>query len=233
MGKIQVGSQSIWPMGATNSEAQAGLRDDIAITPANLLALGLISGGGDEYPSKTITAASQSVERLFRSEITITPSGGTFAMSPATDSLTSVRGAITLSSAASMTNGFLFGVQGKLILDGATLAVGSGHIAGLYGQISASGSTFTSGHIAAVIADIQAVPTSSNIDLFYGESATGNPINSFLKGFGKATYVFDLASNTHTQMSTTGTAGTTTAKGWLKVLVEGVTRYIPLSDSAT
>ena len=99
--------------------------------------------------------------------------------------------------------------------------------------ISASGSTFTSGHIAAVIADIQAVPTSSNIDLFYGESATGNPINSFLKGFGKATYVFDLASNTHTQMSTTGTAGTTTAKGWLKVLVEGVTRYIPLSDSAT
>jgi hypothetical protein len=179
--------------------------------------------------SKTITESTASVQRLSKTELTITPDT-TFAMSPATDGLVGARGAITLTTGKSITAGYLYGTQGKVILDGATVAIGSAHLAGVYGQLSMSGTTLTNGHIAGVIADIQATPTSAYIDLFYGESATGNVINSMFKAFGKSTYVFDLASNTHTQMGLTGAA--TTPAGWLKILVEGQVRYINLLSTA-
>ena len=165
---------------------------------------------------------------MVQSELTVTPAT-TLAVG-SNGSLAAIRGATTLTTGKTITDGFLYGVQGKVIMDGATVVVGSDHIAGVYGQLSMDTTTLTSGHVAAVIGSIQGCPTSANIDLFYGESATGNVINSMFKAFGKSTYVFDLASNTHTQMGITGAA--TTAAGWLKVLVEGVTRYINLWSTA-
>jgi hypothetical protein len=193
--------------------------------------LGPITGDGDVSIAKSVTGATPDTDRLVRSELTVNPAASVAVTS--NGSLAGVRGCVTLSSGKAITDGFMYGVQGKLVADGATINNSPDHVAGLYGQLSLSGSTLSGGHIAAVIASIQNVPTSSLVDLFYGESATGNVINSFLKAFGKADYVFDLASNTHTQMKTSGSAGTTTGKGWLKVLVEGLVRYIPLSDSAS
>jgi hypothetical protein len=175
-----------------------------------------------------VTSATPSTTRNLQSEITLTPA--TTVAVAANGSIAGVRGATTLTTGKSITDGFLFGVQGKVIADGATINVSPDHVAGVYGQLSMSGTTITGGHVAGVISSIQGTPTSDQVDLFYGESATGNVINSMFKAFGKSTYVFDLASNTHTQMGTTGAA--TTAAGWLKILVEGQVRYINLWSTA-
>lgn len=181
--------------------------------------------------AKTVTSATPATARLIRSELTLTPAT-TMAVG-SNGSMVGVRGAVTLTTGKDISDGYLYGVQGKLVLDGATVAVGSDHIAAVYGQLSMSGTTLTSGHISAIHADIQATPSSSLVNGVYVESATGNVINAFFAGFGKTDYVFDLASNTHVQMSTTGTAGATATKGWLKVRVEGAVRYIPLTDAVT
>ena len=48
--------------------------------------------------SATMTAATSSVKRLIASQFTLTPTGNTLTMSPTTDSLAAIRGAITLTS---------------------------------------------------------------------------------------------------------------------------------------
>jgi len=216
---------------ASDAQAITGTSDLVALTPGNVTAALAAWTAGNWYNASTLTSATPSTTRLIRSELTLTPST-TLAVG-SNGSLAGVRGAVTLTTGKSITDGFLFGVQGKVVADGATIDVSPDHIAGLYGQLSLSGTTLTGGHVAAVIGSIQGTPTSASIDLFYGESATGNVINSYFKAFGKATYVFDFESNVHTNMSTTGTVGTTAAKGWLKVLVEGAVRYIPLADSVS
>ena len=145
------------------------------------------------------------------------------------------RGEVQISTGATVGNGvFLYGNQGKITLAGAaTINSGSGHVCGVLGSLDLTNSTNTSGHIAGVISTIQGVGSDGTlVDLFYGESATGTPVNSMFKAFGKATYVMDIATNTHTQAAVAGTAGALTS-GWLKVLVEGVVRYIPLAASVS
>ena len=221
---------------ASNAQAITGTATDVAVTPAALMAALAaltfpINTSGLVSLAKTITSATPATTRLVQSELTVTPS--TTVAVGSNGSLAAVRGAVTLTTAKSLTDGFMYGVQGKVVGDGSTIAVGSDHIAGLLGQLSMTGTTVTSAHMAGVISSIQGTPTNSNIDLFYGESATGNVINAMFKAFAKSDYVFDLASNVHTQMSLTGTAGASTAKGWLKVLVDGEVRYIALTDSVS
>jgi hypothetical protein len=212
---------------ASDAEAITGTSTTLALTPANLMA----ALAGLTFPisaAKTITSATPATFREVISEVTIAPAT-TLAIG-SNGSIAGLRGSVILTTGKSLTDGFLYGTQGKLTLDGATVAVGPDHVAGLYGQLSMNGTTLTSGHIAGVISDIQGTPTSALVDLFYGESVTGNVINSMFKAICKSTYVFDLASNTHVQMGVTGAA--TTAAGWLKVLVEGVVRYINLWSTA-
>jgi hypothetical protein len=200
----------------------------VALDVTGTIASSAINTTGVISAAETITEATHATQRLIRSELTLTPATDIAATS--NGSFAGIRGAVTLSSGKSISDGYIYGVQGKAVLDGATLAVGSDHICGLYGQLSATSATFTSGHIAAVIGSIQGVPTSSNVDLFYGESVTGNVINAMFKAICKSDFVFDLESNVHTQMGTAGAA--TTAAGWLKIKVEGVTRYINLWSTA-
>uniref|UniRef100_A0A6M3XTP7 Uncharacterized protein n=1 Tax=viral metagenome TaxID=1070528 RepID=A0A6M3XTP7_9ZZZZ len=144
--------------------------------------------------------------------------------------LVGIRGTVTM--AGNNTGGYLYGAQGKAIT-GAYSFAGT-VLAGLYGQIDVSGGTITSGHVAAIQANIYGANSGSiPMEGIYIESAGGGVINSFIQCFGKSDYVFDVASNTHVQMSTTGTVGSTASKGWLKVLVEGSVRYIPLADSVS
>jgi hypothetical protein len=150
--------------------------------------------------------------------------------------LVGVRGEVNITNGTTVGNGvFLYGLQGKVIGGTSTLNTGSAHVTGVLGSLDLTGTTNTSGHINAVTATIQGVGSSgAKVNLFYGESATGTEINSMFQAFGKSKYVFDLESNVHTQMSTTGTPGSVTGgTGWLKVLVEGVVRYIPLASSVS
>jgi hypothetical protein len=217
------------PLEATIDSLFASLGSTTAMSGFTIPSGNVTLTSGLLSAASTITSATPDTTRLGRFELTVTPA--TSVAVGSNGSLAGVRGAVTLSSSTSITDGYMYGVQGKVTSTGATIAVGSDHVAGLLGQITLG--TVTNGHVAAVIGSIQTTPTSSAVDLFYGESATGNVINSYFKGFGKSTYVFDFESNVHNQMSTTGTAGATATKGWLKVLVEGVVRYIPLTDSVS
>ena len=191
---------------------------------------GAVAAATSIAAATTITSATPATTRLVLSEVTVTPAGSSASVA-ANGSLAAVRGVTTLTAANTLADGFLYGVQGKVVATGATIASSPDHIAGVYGQLDMAGATLTgAGHVAAVIGSIQGTPTSANVDLFYGESVTGNVINSMFKAICKSTYVFDLASNTHTQMGVTGAA--TTAAGWLKINVEGVTRYINLWSTA-
>ena len=187
--------------------------------------------------SATMTAATSSVKRLIASQFTLTPTGNTLTISPTTDSLAAIRGAITLTSGDTLAAGFLYGVQGKLTLDTTTVAVGSGHIAGVYGQISGNGMTATSGHIAVIIASGQNLPTSANVDMIYAESG-GGTVNSILKGYVKASYVFDLSGETPFALTTSGTSagnckqtdGVVFTKA-IAVRVDNTNYWIPLCNA--
>lgn len=186
----------------------------------------------DFLASETITSATPATERLIRSELTLTPAT-TLAVA-SSGSLAALRGLLTLTTGKSVTAGYLYGTQGKIVADGGTINVGSGYVTGVLGQLSLTGTTLTSGHIAPLIANVgPSAPASANVDLIYAEVEQG-PINSVLKAYANTNYIFDLTAETNAgSYSTTGSAGTTTAKGWLKVKVGGADRFIPLSDSGS
>jgi hypothetical protein len=173
------------------------------------------------------TLAAPGNLRLIRSEILANYQG-----SIASGNLVGVRGAVTLATGTTNAGAYIYGVQGKVITGAATLNQGSTFTAGVFGQLDVSGGTLTAGHIASVIGEVYGLSTgtASALDIFYAQHAGGGVANSFLKAFGKTTYVFDLESNVHTQMGTTGAA--TTAAGWLKINVNGSTRYINLWSTA-
>jgi hypothetical protein len=173
------------------------------------------------------TVAAPGNLRLIRSEILANYQG-----SIASGNIVPIRGAVTLATGTTNTGAYIYGVQGKVITGAATINQGSAFTAGVFGQLDVSGGTLTAGHIAAVIGEVYGLSsgTAAALDIFYAQHAGGGVANSFFKGFGKTTYVFDFASNTHTQMGTTGAA--TTAAGWLKINVEGATRYINLWSTA-
>ena len=146
--------------------------------------------------------------------------------------LVGVRGSITMGGACSSA-AYLYGVQGKAIT-GANTWTGTA-LAGVYGQIDVSSGTITSGHVAAIQANIYGANSGTiPMEGIYVEHAGGAVINSLIQLFGKSTYVFDIASNTHNNMSTTGTPGAVTGgTGWIKCLVDGAVRYIPLASSVS
>lgn len=147
------------------------------------------------------------------------------------------RGSVTITNSTNVGSGvYLYGSQGKLISGTGTIDAGSGHIAGVYGQLDLTGGTITSGHIAAVIGDIFAVGSNgANVDNFYAEQTTGTANNSAFKAIVNSTYMFDLASAAGaTNCSLTGTPGAVTGTtGWIKVNLNGTTRYIPLASSVS
>jgi hypothetical protein len=109
-------------------------------------------------------------------------------------------------------SGFAFGTAGQLYLTGGTVT--SGHVAGLGAEISGSSGTVGS--------------PQAFVDLIYAQNSTG-VVNSFLKGYGGTTYAFDLSTGgIGNQLSTTCTPANIGATGAIRVLVEGVVKYIPL-----
>lgn len=175
----------------------------------------------------TSTSAAPGNVRLIRSELLANYQG-----SIASGNLVGVRGAVTLATGTTVTGAYLYGVQGKIITGAATINQGSAFTAGVFGQLDVSSGTLTAGHIASVIGEVYGLSagTASALDIFYAQHAGGGVANSFFKGFGKTTYVFDFESNVHDQMGTTGAAST--AAGWLKINVNGSTRYINLLSTA-
>lgn len=190
---------------------------------------------GDVSVAKTDTSATPATERLVRSELTLTPAT-TLAVG-SSGSLAGVRGCVTLTTGKSITDGFLFGAQGKVVLDGATVAVGTGHVAGLYAQLSGAGATITSGHVAILAVSGQSLPASANVNGIYLESG-GNAINAAIQFNVHANFLFDINNFESAGIVAAAGSGGTGSAGYaagagiptrvLKVQVDGATAYIPL-----
>jgi hypothetical protein len=187
---------------------------------------------GDLNVSKTITSATPATNRLVRSELTLTPTTSLAVAS--TGSLAGVRGCVTLTTGKEITDGFLYGVQGKTVLDGGTVSVGSGHVAGVLAQLSASGATVTDGHVAILVVSGQTLPASANVNAIYIESGGAN-INSAIEFNCRADYLFNI--NNFESCGIVAAAGTgagaagletAVATRVLKVYVDGAVAYIPL-----
>lgn len=190
---------------------------------------------GDVNASKTITDAAPATDRLIRSEVTITPA--TAAAIAAGGSLAGVRGAVTVSAGKSLTEGFIYGVQGKSVLNG-TLAEGSAaRVTGVLGQTDLAAGTVTAGQVSGVWADLQGSPTLTVPDQVFSLRVT----NSMDKNcyalamfYGKATFWAQISEPSPSMCSATGTPGAVTGTtGWIKVQVAGQTRYIPLASSVS
>lgn len=187
-------------------------------------------------PSYTLASNAPSVTRLLRSELTLnTASGNTITPSPATDSFAAIRGAATLTSGKTLAAGFLYGVQGKVTATGATIAIGSNHLAGVYAQLDLGGTaTITNGHVAGLIVSGQNWPQSAYLDGIYVESGVYGSVgtfNSLLKCVFDGAVVFDLSEQNSTGTMINTSATLSTGAGWIKCKIAGQTRYIPLYSS--
>lgn len=95
---------------------------------------------------------------------------------------------------------FLYGAEGKVVLgSGSSVDVGSGYVCGAIGQLDVSAGTITSGHVAPLIASLQAGATllNPNINAIYAEVppyGSGGGANSFLQGFGSVSAGLDFSA---------------------------------------
>ena len=201
-----------------------GTEAEPAATFAALTVTGATTLSGDATVTKTITSATPATERLIRSEITLTPAT---AATIGTGSIAGVRGLVTVSSGKSITPaGFLYGTQGKVILDGATIDVGSSHVAGVYAQMSAAGATFTSGHIAPLISCGQSLPAGI-ADMIYCENNDVTVLNAIIEAIANANFVISATSEDGNSAYLATTAGSSASK-YMRVKLSGTEYRIAL-----
>jgi hypothetical protein len=157
----------------------------------------------------------------------------TTGVSFSSGNLVGTRGVVTITNGTTVGNAsYLYGAQGKIISGTGTINAGSGHIAGVYGQIDLLGGTVTSGHIAAVIADVANVGSDgTKVDGIYVEQVTGTLMNSALKVISASTYLFDVADSggTHWELATKPSV----LAGCLKIKTSAGDMYLPLYSSPT
>lgn len=211
----------------------------LTITEGTIALVGdVTAAAGTVYGSQTITSATPSTTREGRFEITLNPAS-VVNIGSASGSIVGVRGCVTLNSGKNVTDGYIYGAQGKFVGDGATISVGSGHIAGVLAQMSGSGMTLTDGHVGVLIVSGQNLPASANMNMIYLESG-GNSINALIQSNVKCDYVFDL--NTFESATCIVAAGVSSgsfgnadgvATKVLKIKIDGATYYIPTHTQNT
>ncbi len=173
--------------------------------------------------ARLTTSAAPATSRLLEADVTLTPA----TTATISGSVVGVRGLVTLSSGKSLgTSSYLYGTQGKAILDGATVAVGSAHVAGVYAQMSAAGATFTSGHIAPLISSGQSLPAGI-ADMIYCENNSPNKLHAVLEAVANADFVFDCTSEDGNSAYLATTAGSSASK-YVRIKLSGTEYRIAL-----
>jgi hypothetical protein len=149
-----------------------------------------------------------------------------------------VRGEFNLGASTTLGSGvYAYGVQGKVITNAGVVATSAGYVTGVLGQLDVSSGTITSGHVAPLIGNTYGynAGTSTVLTNLYLEDAGGGVISSQINTFGKATYVLDISTNSHTpEANTTCTPSAVTGTtGGIHVRVDNVERWIPLAATCS
>lgn len=182
------------------------------------------------YSYELLSTAAQPTLRQIDSELELSS-----AVTSVSGSVAAIRGAITTDSGGTIGgSSFLYGVQGKLILDG-TLNNLSAFNAGVFAQLDTSGAGFahTSGYLAPIIADMGATSHLSSdalANLVVLLNTTTSLINAILKTEAKASYLFDLSDlGQGAYIVAAGVAGN--QDKCLAILVDGTPYFIPINSA--
>lgn len=179
--------------------------------------------------SKTVSSAALGTVRGIHGQVT------TSGTDIASGNTVGVRGLNTLSGTITAGGAFLYGCQGKLVVTG-TMNHADARLCAALAQLDISAATLSAGQLSALWVDAGTTATGAGggqFNLVRITNTTAAVPNAMIYAYGKADYFAELAANGGTWTSTTGTAGSTASKGWLKVYVEGAVRYIPLTDSVS
>jgi hypothetical protein len=140
--------------------------------------------------------------------------------------LTGVRGEVDLVGAS---GGFVYGVQGKVIPTG-TLS-GSVWAPAVFGQYDLSGATLNAGQIAAIWGDMGATGGTftdvTGARMFAGTNTIASlTLNSMIYLYGKATSLFELSGSSSTYISAAAGATPSGDLQKLAITIDGVVHYI-------
>lgn len=198
----------------------------------NVTKAGAINAASESLAT-TITSATPATQRLLLSEITCTPAT-TFAVA-AGGSLAGVRGSVVVSSGKTFTDGFLYGTQGKVTLNGTMDETSAARIAGVIGQVDLSTGTVTDGQVSAVWGDFQGTPTLTDptqVNILRATNSSNATVNSVLFAYGAASLFAQIGADGGPPAYFGATAPTGLAKS-LKITVQGTNYYIPLYTAAS
>ena len=215
--------------GETGVSAPIGPNSNPGGFPDVPFVIGVYSAFGEATQPGNIRVVD--VENLFNFAGTVQITSG--------QSIASVRGGASIAVGTTIASGgFIYGVQGKVIVQG-TINSGSAFCAALFGQFDTSGAsaTLTSGYNAALVLDMGATSHLASSTVLDGEvilNTTACLMNSAIRVVANATQLFDITdlNGGGPHFANTSAALPTTSGGQLKVLVNGVVRYIPLYSTS-
>lgn len=206
----------------------------LANTPANISAYPITCDGQGNLltmaPSTSVSTASPGTVGTIIGSITTTNA----SYSNGGNSLVGVRGLVTIPSGTTAAAGYLYGTQGKFIIQG--IASGSIWGAGLMGQLDISAATLTSAsHVTPLWSD--AGTSGPAVSCAFCDSAvltntTNTTFHSLIYGYSKAAYFVDLNDNGGGYIIS-GTGASSAVTGYLKVRVAGADAYIRVYAGAS
>ena len=205
---------------ASNVATAAAMSGDATISNTGVvtIAASVTSAAGTTFTNTTASATPGTIRALKGLEVSTNAT-------MTSGSLVGVRGEVDMVGAS---GGFVYGVQGKVIPTG-TLS-GSIWAPAVFGQYDLSAATINAGQIAAIWGDMGATGgTFTNVTgarMFAGTNTIASlTLNSMIYLYGKATSLFELSGSSSTYIS----AGAATPSGDLKkiaITIDGVVHYI-------
>jgi hypothetical protein len=212
---------------------------DISLTTNHILVGDSGNAAADTNPNALTMPIKTSVTQTIATPGNVKALWGmeTTAATMTSGTIIGTRGEVDIPNSGNLGGGaqnYAYGTQGKIVSGtGTTIDVGSGHVAGVLGQLDISGATTTSGHIAPVISSIQDSSGTARpaVNGFYAELpafGSGALMHSVLQGVGAANYGIDLGGiGGMTKLiampsSVAGAANGSGADVYIEVLINGV-----------
>jgi len=185
--------------------------------------------------SSVLSAASPATTRVIDGEASLTAT----TVAAGSSSIVGVRGAVTLATGSTLTSGYLYGVQGKLIVQGTLNVSGGSYQAALFGQLDFSAATISAAPNTAILwLDAgSSAATLSGVDAVDITNSTGKVLAAIFHVIADANYLFNLDDAGFSQMNyfvQSAVGGTQTAKLKIQITPPGgslTTFYIPLNTA--
>lgn len=184
-------------------------------------------GGTITVTAPNVTAASPATNVIAADgAITLAKAGST--IDGGGHSFYPVRGIVSVTATTTVKEAFAFGVRAGATIAGVIDQTSATRVGALFAKLDVSAATLTAGQVSVGWFDwgsAATTPTSTECNVVRLQNTTAAVINSLLYGYGKATFFADLSDNSGGWI---GATAPTTLSGWLKVSVNGSTRYVAL-----